>query len=223
MGQAAGIPAGQGGNQVIPPIPDVSGNGNNANPYQAHGTAHSVSQRYLLSAYNVGINALEYHGRRLNEERPQVKFTRNPSYADDVKWLFSVAAELGLVYIQNFLQMVINRMVNPFLLHELAFECGKFYAQQINSLPNNGNPAGAGANNVAGILPQPHMPGGAMNIMHPPNGAGNNPGNATGAQANNPQNPRANLPSTSPPYELIVEQIRNNPQLKQLMLKCYQE
>merc|ERR1712223_663834 len=149
IGQAAGIPAGQGGNQVIPQIPDVSGNGNNANPYQAHGTAHSVSQRYLLSAYNVGINALEYHGRRLNEERPQVKFTRNPSYADDVKWLFSVAAELGLVYIQNFLQMVINRMVNPFLLHELAFECGKFYAHQINPLPANGN---AGSNGMAGIL-----------------------------------------------------------------------
>ena len=61
--------------------------------------------------------ALDYLGRRLSEERPQVKFTRNPSYADDVKWLFSVAAQLGLVYIQNFLQTVINRMLNPFLLH----------------------------------------------------------------------------------------------------------
>ena len=225
MPQAVGIPGGQGGNQGLPPIPDASGNGNNGNPYQAHGTAHSVSQRYLLSAYNVGINALEYHGRRLNEERPQVKFTRNPSYADDVKWLFSVAAELGLVYIQNFLQMVINRMVNPFLLHELAYECGKFYAHQINSLPPNGNQVGGGANNLAGILPQPHIPGGAMNIMHPPipqNVAAGNQGNNTGAPANNQQNPRASLP-TPPPHELIVEQIRNNPQLKQLMLKCYQE
>ena len=225
MPQAAGIPAGQGGNQGLPPMPDPCGNGNNGNPYQAHGTAHSVSQRYLLSAYNVGINALEYHGRRLNEERPQVKFTRNPSYADDVKWLFSVAAELGLVYIQNFLQMVINRMVNPFLLHELAYECGKFYAHQINALPPNGNPGAGGANNLAGILPQPHLPGGAINLMHPPtpqNAAAGNQGNGAGAQANNPQNQRASLPAP-PPHELIVEQIRNNPQLKQLMLKCYQE
>ena len=218
MAQAAG----QGGNQGLPQLPDASGNGNNGNPYQAHGTPHSASQRYLLSAYNVGINALEYHGRRLNEERPQVKFTRNPSYADDVKWLFSVAAELGLVYIQNFLQMVINRMVNPFLLHELAYECGKFYAHQINSQ--------GGANNVAGILPQPHLPGGPINIMHPPipqnvgpNPSHGNPGNASGASANNTQGPRGSLQTAPPPHELIVDQIRNNPQLKQLMLKCYQE
>ena len=221
MQHAGGIPSGQSSNQGLPQLHDASANGNNTHPYQAHGTAHHTSQRYLLSAYNVGINALEYHGRRLSEERPQVKFTRNPSYADDVKWLFSVAAELGLVYIQNFLQMVINRMVNPFLLHELAYECGKFYAHQINPHPANGN---VGSNGIAGILPQPHLQGGSINIMHPPIpsnvGANANSGNSVGGSGQ--QHQRVNVQTPQPPHDLVVEQIRNNPQLKQLMLGCYQ-
>ena len=60
--------------------------------------------------------ALEYLGRRLAEDRPQVKFTRNPSYGEDVKWLFSVSGKLGLVYVQNFMTTVLNRIVSPFLL-----------------------------------------------------------------------------------------------------------
>ena len=51
-------------------------------------------QRYLMSAYRVGMVALETLGRRVSEDRPQTKFTRNPSYAEDVKWLLSVAKKL---------------------------------------------------------------------------------------------------------------------------------
>ena len=66
--------------------------------------------------FSVGMLALEYLGRRLAEDRPQVKFTRNPGYGEDVKWLFSVSARLGLVYVQNFLSTVFSRIISPFLL-----------------------------------------------------------------------------------------------------------
>ena len=220
-----GLPTRQGNSQGLPQLPDASGAGNNiqhSNPYQAHGTAQHASQRYLVSAYNVGMSALEYHGRRLSEERPQVKFTRNPSYADDVKWLFSVAAELGLIYIQNFLLMVTNRMVNPFLLHELAYECGKFYANQINPLSANVNGGNGAGNPSAGIMHQPHLP---INLMHHPIvpnvGANSNSANDVGGSGNNQHHQRLSVQSPQPAHEVVVEQIRNNIQLKQLLGKCY--
>ena len=39
--------------------------------------------------------ALENLGRRISEDRPQMKFARNPSYGDDVKWLLSISKKLG--------------------------------------------------------------------------------------------------------------------------------
>jgi hypothetical protein len=39
--------------------------------------------------------ALESLGRRLNDERPAAKFAKTPNYADDVKWLHSIAQRLG--------------------------------------------------------------------------------------------------------------------------------
>ena len=39
--------------------------------------------------------ALESLGRRVSEDRPQVKFSKTPSYGDDVKWLMKVARQLG--------------------------------------------------------------------------------------------------------------------------------
>lgn len=75
-----------------------------------------VYQRYLLSAFRVGMLALETLGRRVSEDRPQNKFTRNPSYADDVKWLLNVAKKIGLPYLQNFLMCVMATVVSPYLL-----------------------------------------------------------------------------------------------------------
>ncbi len=64
--------------------------------------------------------ALESLGRRVSEERNQFKFARNPNYADDVKWLMSIAKKLGsltgLPYLQTFLNAVVNTIVSPFLL-----------------------------------------------------------------------------------------------------------
>lgn len=39
--------------------------------------------------------ALENLGRRISEDRPQMKFARNPSYGDDVKWLLNISKKLG--------------------------------------------------------------------------------------------------------------------------------
>ncbi len=83
--------------------------------------AYVTSSNGLLAFSNrVGMIALESLGRRVTEERPNTKFARNPNYADDVKWLMSVARELGnltgLPYLQTFLNAVVNTIVSPFLL-----------------------------------------------------------------------------------------------------------
>ena len=83
-----------------------------------------VCQRYLMSSYRVGMVALETLGRRVSEDRPQTKFTRNPSYAEDVKWLLGVAKKLGLPCMQNFLMCVMATVVSPFVLQELTWDCG---------------------------------------------------------------------------------------------------
>lgn len=81
-----------------------------------------------MSAYRVGMVALETLGRRVSEDRPQTKFTRNPSYAEDVKWLLGVAKKLGLACLQNFLMCVMATVVSPFVLQELTWDCGCFLA-----------------------------------------------------------------------------------------------
>ena len=84
---------------------------------------------YLENAYRVGLLALENLGRKLNEERPQVKFARNPSYADDVKWLMNpVACKLGMQSILKFLECVSQCVLSPFLLQVIYFSnfCRRF-------------------------------------------------------------------------------------------------
>jgi len=45
--------------------------------------------------------ALENLGRRISEDRPQMKFARNPSYGEDVKWLLSISRKLGKFLISD--------------------------------------------------------------------------------------------------------------------------
>ena len=42
--------------------------------------------------------ALENLGRKVSEDRPTVKFARNPTYGEDVKWLLSISRNLGMWY-----------------------------------------------------------------------------------------------------------------------------
>ena len=110
--------------QAPPPVSVVSGgNHHHQHHHQQHHPAATAGvvgsvlyQRYLLSAFRVGMLALETLGRRVSEDRPQTKFTRNPSYAEDVKWLLGVAKKVGLPYLQNFLMCVMVTVVSPFVL-----------------------------------------------------------------------------------------------------------
>ena len=51
--------------------------------------------RYLLAAYSAGMLAMETLGRRVHDDRPQAKYTRNPPYEEDVKWLLRISKHLG--------------------------------------------------------------------------------------------------------------------------------
>lgn len=57
---------------------------------------------FLLAAYRVGIVALETLGRRAHDDRPQARYSRNPPYGEDVKWLLSVAKKLGTLILKCF-------------------------------------------------------------------------------------------------------------------------
>lgn len=63
---------------------------------QGNGTVPGANgQRYLFATYRVGMLALEHLGRKISEERPQLKFAKNPAYEEDVKWLLQIAKKLG--------------------------------------------------------------------------------------------------------------------------------
>lgn len=53
--------------------------------------------RYLLTAYRVGMLAMETLARRVHDDRPQAKYARNPPYGEDVKWLLRISKHLGII------------------------------------------------------------------------------------------------------------------------------
>lgn len=67
-------------------------------PRSAHRQCQPLNQvqlRYLLTAYRVGMLALETLARRVHDDRPQAKYARNPPYGEDVKWLLRISKHLG--------------------------------------------------------------------------------------------------------------------------------
>lgn len=56
-----------------------------------------IQLRYLLSAYGVGMLALDTLARRVHDDRPQAKYARNPPYGEDVKWLMRISKHLGKI------------------------------------------------------------------------------------------------------------------------------
>jgi hypothetical protein len=56
--------------------------------------------------------ALENLGRRISEDRPQMKFARNPSYGDDVKWLLSISKKLGNNNNKSILFKFVTEIIN---------------------------------------------------------------------------------------------------------------
>ena len=84
---------------------------------------------YLNSAYRVGMLALEFLSRRTSDDRPSVKFSRNPSCSEDIRWLCSLSAKLGTSHLQRFCVAALNAVVSPFVLHDLALEAARHMAR----------------------------------------------------------------------------------------------
>lgn len=122
-------------------------------PYQTASVSSSPSQHlsrsttaqqgaqvsyYLNSAYRVGMLALEFLSRRTSDDRPNVKFSRNPSCSEDIRWLCTLSAKLGTSHLQRFCVAALNAVVSPFVLHDLALEAARHMARS--------NPAQLAAN-----------------------------------------------------------------------------
>ncbi|XP_032453263.1 zinc finger SWIM domain-containing protein 8 isoform X6 [Nasonia vitripennis] len=87
--------------------------------------------RALVAAYRVGMLALETLARRVHDDRPQAKYARNPPYGEDVKWLLRVSKRLGTQYLHQLCVTVVNGIVSPFVLHDVALEAA-FYLSRNN-------------------------------------------------------------------------------------------
>ena len=113
-------------------------------PYQATNFNSSLSQHlnrvsagqqgihvsyHLNSAYRVGMLALEFLSRRTSDDRPNVKFSRNPNCSDDIRWLCSLSARLGNSHLQRFCVAALNAVASPFVLHDLALEAARHMAR----------------------------------------------------------------------------------------------
>lgn len=81
---------------------------------------------YLMAAYRVGMLAMETLGRN---DRPQIKYARNPPYGEDVKMLLGVALKLGSSYLQQFCASAVNAVVSPFVLYDIIWEAAHYLAR----------------------------------------------------------------------------------------------
>lgn len=52
---------------------------------------------YLLAAFRVGMLAMETLAKRVHDDRPHIKYGRNPPHGEEVKWLLSISCKLGNV------------------------------------------------------------------------------------------------------------------------------
>lgn len=101
-------------------------------PHHPQQPLQQLSQRqltHLLSAYRVGMLALESLARRVVDDRPQVKYARNPSYGEDVKWLLNCAKKLGTSYLQDFCICAVNSVASPFVLYEIILDAAQYLSQ----------------------------------------------------------------------------------------------
>ncbi|XP_052901227.1 zinc finger SWIM domain-containing protein 8 homolog [Anopheles moucheti] len=125
----AGVSGGSGSG--IQPLPPQSGTGSTSGQVRARHPHHSNTPqlRYLLASYNAGMLALETLARRVHDDRPQAKYARNPPYGEDVKWLLRISKKLGTQYLHQFCVCVVNSIVSPFVLHEVALESAHYLSR----------------------------------------------------------------------------------------------
>ncbi|KAK6633958.1 hypothetical protein RUM44_004565 [Polyplax serrata] len=121
-------------NQPLPPIvPDRSLPQSQVHR-QGQNQYTTAQFRCLFAAYRVGMLALETLARRVHDDRPQAKYARHPPYGDDVKWLLQISKKLGTQYLHKFCMYVVNSIVSPFILHEVAIEAAHYLARNNPSL-----------------------------------------------------------------------------------------
>lgn len=73
--------------------------------------------------------ALETLGRRINDDRAFTKYSQNPTYGDDVKWLLKISKRLGLMYVQQFCLVAAQSVPSPFVLWDLASEVAMLFSR----------------------------------------------------------------------------------------------
>uniref|UniRef100_A0A182SUL4 ZSWIM4-8 C-terminal domain-containing protein n=1 Tax=Anopheles maculatus TaxID=74869 RepID=A0A182SUL4_9DIPT len=120
---AYGSASGTGGN---------NGSSGGGQPVRAPRHPHhsnAAQLHYLLATYNAGMLALETLARRVHDDRPQAKYARNPPYGEDVKWLLRISKKLGTQYLHQFCVCVVNSIVSPFVLHEVAIESAHYLSR----------------------------------------------------------------------------------------------
>ncbi|XP_076268553.1 zinc finger SWIM domain-containing dorado isoform X5 [Rhynchophorus ferrugineus] len=134
----------QGANQAMRPVPQhmypQPPPGMAPHPQQAIVRPHRPHQlnqaqlRYLLTAYRVGMLALDTLARRVHDDRPQAKYARNPPYGEEVKWLLRISKHLdgyvvGSHYLHQFCVCAVNSIVSPFVLHDVAIEAAQYLSR----------------------------------------------------------------------------------------------
>ena len=61
-----------------------------------------VHINYLLAAFRVGMLAMDTLAKRVHDDRPHIKYGRNPPHGEEVKWLLGISSKLGI-----FLQLLL--------------------------------------------------------------------------------------------------------------------
>jgi len=69
-----------------------------SHPLNTHHIVNPAQAHYLHAAFRVGILAMETLARRVHDERPQIKYAKNPPNGEDVKWLLKLAMKLGMYW-----------------------------------------------------------------------------------------------------------------------------
>lgn len=73
--------------------------------------------------------ALELLAKK-TEDRTNNKFSRNPPYSSNIKWLLKLSKQLGANYVQQFCSTVVGGVSSPFVLQEIATEAAKFFSER---------------------------------------------------------------------------------------------
>ncbi|CAK9300615.1 unnamed protein product [Gordionus sp. m RMFG-2023] len=91
------------------------------------------NSQHLLSAFRVGMMALELLGKKIQDERPQTKYAPNPPYGEDVKWLSRISIILGPTYFHQFCASVITCIQSPFILQDVLVDTQTYILDSNNS------------------------------------------------------------------------------------------